>query len=104
MQTIYTYHTSDNVENVLEYMENKLPGFVLSQADSIPTQGYETIDPTYENSFRSKDTAFKFIFALLVKYGAHIEVYIYPSANDGTSIIFCENWGSMGFPSWIKMW
>jgi hypothetical protein len=95
MATHYTYLTSDDLDTVREYMEQQRPGFVHLQGS------YVLKEPTFRNITCADETAFRNIFRGLDKGTPCIEVYIYPSANSGTSIRISENWSSMGFPAWL---
>lgn len=98
METNFNYYTSDNLETVLEYMEEQLPGFVQLQGSWV------IVEPTYRNTIGSEETAFRFIFQYLEKGMPGIAVYIYPSDIEGTSIRISEKWSSMGFPAWLRRW
>jgi len=98
MATHSTYHTSDDIETVREYMEQQRPGFVHLQGSRVINE------PTFRNTTCADETAFSNIFQVLDKGNPCIEVYIYPSATSGTSIRISENWSSMMFPAWLKRW
>jgi hypothetical protein len=98
MATHYSYHTSDNIETVLDYMEEQKPGFFLMHGSRVIN------DSTFVNITCANDTAFRNIFEFLNKGTPCIEVYIYPSDTSGTIIRVSEHWNSMGFPSWIIRW
>jgi hypothetical protein len=95
MATHYTYHTSDDIDTVREYMEQQQPGFVHLHGSRVINE------PTFRNTIWADETAFKNIFRVLDKGNPWIEVYIYPSATSGTSIRISENWFSMRFPAWL---
>jgi hypothetical protein len=98
MVTHYTYHTSDDIDTVREYMEQQRPGFVHLQGSRVINE------PTFRNTTCADETAFRNIFQVLDMGSPCIEVYIYPSATSGTSIRISENWISMGFPAWLRRW
>ena len=98
MATDYTYYTSDDIDAVLEYMEQRRPGFVRLQGS------YVIVEPTFRNTACANETIFGSIFQILEKGIPCIEVSIYPSETSGTSIRISENWSSMGFPAWLRRW
>jgi hypothetical protein len=98
MATHYYYHTSDEIEIVLDYIEEQIPGFFLMHGSRVINE------PTFVNFTCANDTAFRNIFAFLDKGTPCIEVYIYPSETTGTIIRISEHWTSMDFPSWIIRW
>lgn len=98
MATHYTYHTSDDIDTVREYMEQQRPGFVHLQGSRVINE------PTFRNTTCADETAFSNIFQVLDKGNPCIEAYIYPSATSGTSIRISEHWSSMVFPAWLTRW
>ncbi len=96
MATHYTYHTSDDIDTVREYMEQQRPGFVHLQGSRVINE------PTFRNTICADETAFRNIFQVLNKGNPCIEVSIYPSATSGTSIRISEHWCSLGFPAWLR--
>ncbi len=96
MATHYTYHTSDDIDIVREYMEQQLPGFVHMEGS------YVMNEPTFSNTISADETAFRNIFRFLGKGVPYIEVLIYPSTTNETTIRISENWFSMGFPAWLR--
>ncbi len=95
MATDYTYHTSDDIATVLEFMEQERPGFVQLIGSRVINE------PTYANKSCAGETAFRKIFQSLDLGTPCIKIYIYPSTSGGTSIKISENWSSMGFPVWL---
>jgi hypothetical protein len=98
MATDYTYYTSDNIDTVLEYMEQRQPGFVQLQGS------YVIVEPTFRNTTCANETIFRNIFQILERGVPCIEMSIHPSGTSGTSIRISENWSSMGFPAWLIRW
>jgi hypothetical protein len=98
MATDYTYYTSGDIDTVLEYMEQRQPGFIQLQGS------YVIVEPTFRNTTCANETIFGSIFQILEKGIPCIEVSIYPSETSGTSIRIGENWSSMGFPAWLRRW
>lgn len=96
MATHYTYHTSDDIDTVREYMEQQRPGFVHLQGSRVINE------PTFRNTICANETAFRNIFQALDKGDPCIEVSIYPSSTSGTSIKISEHWSSLGFPVWLR--
>jgi hypothetical protein len=96
MATDYTYHTSDDIDMVREYMEQQIPGFVH-------LQGVRVInEPTYVNSSCVDEAVLRYFFQLLDKGTPCIEVKIYPADTGETSIIISEHWFSLGVASWLR--
>jgi hypothetical protein len=98
MATHYTYHTSDDMDTVHEYMEQKRPGFVHLRGSRVINE------PTFRNTTCAGETVFRNIFQVLAKGTPCMDVTIYPSATSGTSIRLSETWLSMGFPAWLRRW
>lgn len=98
MATDYTLYSSDDLEAVLEYMEQQRPGFVQLQGSHVINE------PTLRNITCADETMLRNVFQILDKGTPCIDVFIYPSATNGTSIRISENWSSMGFPEWLRRW
>ena len=89
--TYYTYHTDNDIDTVLEYMEQQKPGFVHLHGSRV------VIEPTYRQTIYADETAFRFIFQALGSFNPSIEIYIYPSNSGGTAIRISEHWVSKGW-------
>ncbi len=98
MATYYTFITPDDIETVLVYMENKLPGFDLMRGS------YVIKAPTNKNAICAQVTPFGNTFQKLGIGFPCIEVNIFPSADDRTKIIISEHWNSMFYPRWLTEW
>ncbi len=98
MATDYSFYSSDRLDTVLGYMEQKRPGFVQLQGSHVIEE------PTFRNITCAGETMLRNIFQILDIGHTCIEVSIYPSAAGGTSILMSENWFSMGFPDWLRSW
>ncbi|MCG2787861.1 MAG: hypothetical protein L6461_22455 [Anaerolineae bacterium] len=98
MATDYTYYTSDDIDTVLEYMEQRQPGFIQLQGS------YVIVESTFRKTTCANETIFRNIFQILERGFPCIEMSIYPSGPSGTSIRISENWSSMGFPAWLIRW
>lgn len=96
METDYTFYSAENIDTILAYMEQHRPGFVHLQGSRVIKE------PTFQNSVCANETAFQRIFKALEKGTPCVEVYIYPSSSNGTTIKISENWSSMGFPGWLR--
>jgi len=96
MATYRTYHTTDGIKTVLDYFERNLPGFVHVRGSLVK------IEPTYRNELSAGETGFNSIFQELGRGTPYIEVYVFPSTTDGTTIRISEHWSSMGVPSWLS--
>jgi hypothetical protein len=94
MATDYIFYSSDNIDTILEYMEQQRPGFVHLQGSRVINE------PTFQNCVGANEMAFQRIFQALEKGTPCVEVYIYPSSTNGTTIKISENWSIMGFPEW----
>ena len=97
MARYHTYHTTDDINTVLKYFEQKLPGFVHMIGSRVK------IEPTYRNEFSAGETEFNSIFQELGRGTPYIEVYIFPSVTSGTTIQISEHWSSMGVPLWLTL-
>jgi len=98
MATHYRYHSLDDIDIVLDYVEEQLPGFVQLSGSRVINE------PTFRNSICADATSFMNIFEVLDKGFPCVEVSIYPSDTGGTIIRISENWYSMGFPKWLRGW
>jgi hypothetical protein len=98
MRTGYTFHSLDNVDTVLRYMEQQQPGFIQMVGSRVITE------PTFRNTTCADETIFNGIFQLLERGVPCIEINIYPAATIGTSIQISENWYSISFPAWLINW
>ncbi len=98
MATHYTYHTSDYIDTVQEYMDQQLPGYVHMVGSRVIKE------PTFTNRTSADETAFRNLFQKIGKGAPCIEVNIYPSVAGGTFILISEHWSSMGFPAWLLSW
>jgi hypothetical protein len=98
MATDYIFYSPDDFDTVLEFMEQKQPGYVQLQGS------YVIVEPTFRKTTCANETMFKDIFQLLELGTPCIEVSIYPATTSGTSIRMSENWSSMGFPAWLRKW
>jgi hypothetical protein len=86
-----TYHTTDDIKTVLGYFERNLPGFVHMGGSLV-----------YRNELSAGQTGFNSIFQELDRGTPYIEVHVFPSTTDGTTIQISEHWSSMGVPSWLS--
>jgi hypothetical protein len=98
MATYYTFHSPDDLESVLDFMEQQRPGYVQLQGS------YVIVEPTFRNTTCANETLFRGMFHILELSAPCIKVSIYPSATGGTSIRISENWVSKGFPAWLRTW
>lgn len=98
MATYYSFITPDDIETVLVFMEQKLPGFELMKGS------YVIQEPTFQNDVCAQVTPFKNVFQKLSKGFPCIEINIFPSTDEGTEIIISEHWYSMFFPRWLTEW
>ena len=98
MATHYKYHSLDDIDIVLEYMDQQLPGFVQLGGSRVINE------PTFRNTICADVTLFEKIYEFLDKGTPCIDVSIYPSSTSGTTIRVSENWVSMGFPRWLIGW
>jgi hypothetical protein len=98
MATHYVYSTGDDIDSVLVYLENELPGFEHLTGSRVINE------PTYRNTICADETVFQRIFQFHDKGIPCIEVSVFPSDDINTSIRYSEKWTSMGFPSWLIRW
>ena len=96
MATDYTYYTVDDIDTVREYMEQQIPGFVHLEGSRVINE------PTYINIICADERVVRYLFQVLGGGGPCIEVKVYPSDNSETLITITENWGSLGFPAWLR--
>jgi hypothetical protein len=97
MVTEYIFTSTDNIDTVIEFMENKYHGF-------IHLKGSRAIkEPTFIKTISVSDTLFNDIYKNIEWLEPEIEILIYPEKEKLTSIMIRENWCSMGAPDYL-MW
>ena len=96
MAAHFTFYTSDDIMRVLDFMEQKLPGYVQMKGS------YVKVEPTYRNKVEAEKTKFRRMFQVIGHFAPYIEVNIYPSTTGGTFIQISEHWITMGVPSWLR--